>query len=79
MSNLTFSSNPDLTSLAVPKLCDDRSNWADYAPQIQKAMGSKGLWRHVEGTAVELKPYALVNDVPVLSDKKHLQQRIMSS
>jgi hypothetical protein len=33
-------------------------------------MGSKGLWRHVEGTAVELKPYTLVYGVPVLSDGK---------
>jgi hypothetical protein len=70
MSNLTFNSNPDSTSLAVPKLRDDGSNWADYAPRIQRAMGSKGLWRHVEGTAVEPKPYALVNGVPVLSDGK---------
>ena len=70
MSSLSFNSNPDLTNLAVPKLRDDRSNWSNYAPRIQKAMGSKGLWRHVEGTAVTPAPYALVNGIPVLSDGK---------
>jgi hypothetical protein len=33
-------------------------------------MGSKGLWRHVEGNAVVPKPYAVVNGVPVISDGK---------
>ena len=37
---------------------------------IQKAMGSKGLWRHIEGKAVAPKPYALVNNIAVLSDGK---------
>ena len=60
--------NPDTTTLAVPKLRDDRSNWADYEPRIQRALGSKGLWRHVEGTAIAPKPYALVAGVPVLAD-----------
>jgi len=32
-------------------------------------MGSKGLWRHVEGTAVAPRPYAVVNGVHVLSDQ----------
>ena len=44
------------------------SNWSDYEPHIQKAMGSKGLWRHVEGTAISPKPYALDAGVPVLAD-----------
>ena len=70
MSSLSFNSNSDLTTLAVPKLHDDRSNWADYAPQIQKVMGSKGLWRHIEGIAVAPTSYALVNGVPVTSDGK---------
>ena len=60
--------NPDTTTLAVPKLRDDGSNWADYEPRIQRALGSKGLWRHVEGTAIAPKPYALVAGVPVLAD-----------
>ena len=33
-------------------------------------MGSKGLWRHVEGKAIAPKPYTLVNNIPVLSDGK---------
>jgi len=33
-------------------------------------MGSKGLWRHVEGTAVAPKPYAVVNGELFLSDLK---------
>ena len=70
MSSLSLTSNSDSTNLAVPKLRDDGSNWADYAPRIQKAMGSKGLWRHVEGIAVMPKPYAVVDGVPVLSDGK---------
>ena len=27
----SLNSNPDSTNLAVPKLCDDGSNWADYS------------------------------------------------
>ena len=68
MSSLPFNSNSDSTTLAVPKLHDNRSNWADYAPQIQKEMRLKGLWRHIEGIAVSPTSYALVNGVPVPSD-----------
>ena len=70
MTTLALNSNPDSTNLSVPKLRDDGSNWADYSPRIQKALGSKELWRHVEGTAIAPKPYALVDGVPVLSDGK---------
>jgi len=70
MSNLSLNSSSDLTMLQIPKLRDDGSNWSDYQPRIQKAMGSKGLWRHIEGTAVALKPYAVVNDEYFLSDLK---------
>ena len=55
-------------TLVVPKLHDDGSNWADYEPHIQRALGLKGLWRHVEGTAIAPKLYALVTGVPVLAD-----------
>ena len=55
-------------TLAVPKLHDDGSNWADYEPHIQRALGLKGLWRHVKGTAIVPKPYALVARVPILVD-----------
>src|SRR5882762_4938951 len=70
MSSLSLNSNPDSTNLAVPKLRDDGSNWANYSSRIQKAMGSKGLWRHVEGNAVTPKPYTVVNGTPVTSDGK---------
>lgn len=33
-------------------------------------MGSRGLWRHIEGTTIVPKLYALINHVPVLSDGK---------
>ena len=61
--------NPDTTTLVVPKLHNDGSNWANYEPRIQRALGSKGLWRHVKGTAIVPKPYALVAGVPVLTDR----------
>ena len=71
-SNSTMSAfstnNPNTTTLAVLKLRNDGSNWANYEPRIQRALGLKGLWRHVEGTAIAPKPYALVARVPVLVD-----------
>ena len=70
MSTITMSSNSKSTSLAVPKLRDNGRNWADYEPRIRKALGSKGLWRHVEGTAVAPKPYVIADGIPVLSDGK---------
>ena len=33
-------------------------------------MGSKGLWRHIEGSAVVPKPYVVADGTPVLSDGK---------
>ena len=72
ISNSTMSAfstnNPDTTTLTVLKLCNDGSNWADYEPHIQRALGLKGLWRHVEGTAIVPKLYVLVTRVPVLAD-----------
>jgi len=56
---MNTSTNSDTTILAVPKLRDDGSNWSDYYPRIQNAMGAKGLWRHVLGTATAPVPYAL--------------------
>ena len=34
------------------------------------ALGLKGLWRHVVGTAVVPKPYEIKDGVPVLADGK---------
>jgi hypothetical protein len=70
MNTFASTSNPDTTMLSVPKLRDDGSNWCDYQPRIERAMGSKGLWRHVLGTAVAPKPYKLVEGVPILPDGK---------
>ena len=66
----TLTPNNDSTDLAVPKLCDDRSNWADYEPRLRKAMGSRGLWRHMEGVAVAPKLYIIADGIPVLADGK---------
>ena len=33
-------------------------------------MGSRGLWRHVEGVAVAPKPYLIADGIPVLADGK---------
>ena len=66
--NLTLGSNSDSTSLSVPKLRDDGSNWADCEPRLERALGMKGLWRHVVGTAIAPKPYAVVAGVLVLAD-----------
>jgi len=46
MSNLSLNSSSSSTTLQIPKLLDDGSNWSDYQPRIQKERGSKGLWRH---------------------------------
>jgi Reverse transcriptase (RNA-dependent DNA polymerase)/gag-polypeptide of LTR copia-type len=69
-TTLTLGSNSDATSLSVPKLRDDGSNWSDYQPRIERALGSKGLWRHVVGTAIAPRPYELLAGVPVLADGK---------
>ena len=71
MSSFSLSPKSDSTNLAVPKLRDDGSNWVDYEPRIQKAMGAKGLWRHVEGKASEPKHYAMdTSGTYVLTDGK---------
>ena len=71
MSSLNFfKTNSQSSHLTVLKLQDDGSNWADYAPRLQKAMGARGLWRHVEGKATVPKPYELVNGIQVLQDGK---------
>ena len=67
-TNLTIGSNSDATSLSVPKLRDDGSNWSDYQPRVERALGAKGLWRHVVGTAIAPRPYTMVTGVPVLAD-----------
>ena len=70
MNNLSMNSNSDSTTLTVPKLHDNGSNWSDYLPRLQNAMGTKGLWRHVEGTATAPVLYAVSNGVAMLADGK---------
>ena len=65
MSTISSNSNAESLSLLVPKLHDDTSNWADYELKLRKAMGSRGLWRHVDGVAVAPKPYVIVDGIPV--------------
>src|SRR5271155_2806132 len=72
MNPQNISSSSDSTMLAVPKLCDDGCNWSDYYPRIQNAMGAKGLWRHVLGTATAPVPYVVSQGKPMLSDGKTL-------
>ena len=72
LNNLNMISNNDSTTLAVLKLHDNGSNWSDYLPRLQNAMGAKGLWRHTEGTATALVPFAVKNGIPMLSDGKTL-------
>src|SRR5882762_8395763 len=67
-TSLTLGSNSDATSLSIPKLRDDGSNWSDYQPRVERALGTKGLWRHVLGTAIAPIPYTLASGVPVLKD-----------
>ena len=68
--NIPSSSSSDFSTLSIPKLHDDGTHWSDYQPRIERAMGSKGLWRHVLGTAIAPKLYMLLNKVPVLADGK---------
>ena len=70
MSNLTINSNSDAMSLSVLKLRDDGSNWADYQLRIGRALGLKGLWGHILGTAIKPTPYTLLAGVPVIADGK---------
>ena len=69
-TSLTLGSNSDATSLSIPKLRDDGSNWSDYEPRIRRALGSKGCWRHVDGTAIAPKPYQVLDGVPLLPGGK---------
>src|SRR5271168_1269110 len=68
MNTINLNSNSDTTLLAIPKLRDDGSNWSDYYPRIQNAMGAKGLWRHVLGTAIAPVLYIISKGAPMLAD-----------
>src|SRR6267154_378612 len=68
MSDLNLTPNSNSQNLAIPKLRDDGSNWADYEPRATKAMGAKGVWRNVLGTAYQPQSYNKVNNVYVIAD-----------
>jgi len=70
MNTFDMISSSNSSSLSVPKLRDDGSNWSDYQPRLQNAMGAKGLWRHVEGTAVAPVPFIVTEGKFMLSDSK---------
>jgi hypothetical protein len=70
MTKISLSSKSNDSSLSVLKLCDDGSNWADYEPQIRKAMGAKGIWKFVEGTAYQPKRYAIIAGKYMIVDGK---------
>ena len=63
MSTVTIGSSQ---SLQIPALADDGSNWVDYQTKVQVAMGSKGLTRHLEGTAIKPSPYPITGGVAML-------------
>ena len=69
-ASLTIGSSSDVMSLSVPKVHDNRSNWANYQPRVERALGAKGLWRHIVGTAIVPKLYELVARALVLADGK---------
>jgi hypothetical protein len=70
LNNLNMSFSTDLATLVIPRLRDNGSNWCDYLPKLQNAMGAKGLWRHVEGTASVPVLFGVSNGIPMLSDRK---------
>jgi hypothetical protein len=60
-----MSSNTSGNSFSVPRLRDDGSNWVDYESKARTALGSKGLIRHIEGSAIKPVPLAIETGVPV--------------
>jgi hypothetical protein len=73
-SNMSISttdfSKPNNIAFQVLKLRDDGSNWTDYETHIRRAMGVKGVLRIVDGNAIVLVMYNLVNGMYVTSDGK---------
>lgn len=60
MSDISISTN---STISIPKLADDGSNWIDYESKARNAMGSKGLIRYLDGLVVEPKAYETINGV----------------
>ena len=70
MSDLMLSLKTSETSLAVLKLYDDGSNWADYESTIQKAMEAKGIWKYFKGKPFKPMQYTEVAGIYMLADGK---------
>jgi hypothetical protein len=66
----TMSDSALSRSLQTPKVCDDGSNWADYEPRAQRALGSRELVPHLEGHARIPTPYNKENGVLVSAPGK---------
>ena len=69
-TRLTIGSSIDAASLSIPKLRDDGSNWSEYQPRVERALGAKGLWKYAVWTAIAPKPFAMLDGVPVLMNGK---------
>jgi hypothetical protein len=51
------------TSLVIPKLHDNGSNWADYKLRARRAMGLKGLVAHLKGCVSPPTPFGITNGI----------------
>ena len=58
-------SNSSNSAIAVPRLCDDGVNWADYESKARTAMGARGLIRHRDGTAQKPVAYPEEARIPM--------------
>lgn len=64
MTNGSFSTG---TTLTIPKLSEDGSNWVDFESKARNAMGSKGLIRYINGSMIEPKTHRIIVGVSVVS------------
>lgn len=55
------------STLTIPKLADDGSNWVDFKSKAQNTIGPKGLIRHLDSTEVMPKVYQVVLGVSVVA------------
>ena len=58
--------SPTSNPQALPRLCDNGSNWVDYESQIRNVMESRGLIQHVKGTTRWPAEYLLEDSFPVI-------------
>src|ERR1700731_3090241 len=65
MQNDFTTVNTSSNAIGVPRLRDDRANWADYESKARTAMGAKGLIRHRDGTARKPVAYPKENGIPM--------------